>query len=104
MPRVASNSDAQLKDLISRLEKMVDAARKEGRDTALAAVKSLVVGGGAKTRGRGKGQAAPAAEKKTRRKSKKPRKNPWATMTPEEKKDRVRKMLAGRGLKPKGEN
>jgi len=39
-------------------------------------------------------------KKKMRRKK---RKNPWASMTPEQKPQRVRKMLAGRGLKPKAE-
>ena len=98
MPRVANNTDALLKDLISRLEKLVDAARQEGREDALADVRSLVDGGGATRRGGGA-----AGESKPRRKSTKPRKNPWADMTPEQKQARVRKMLAGRGLKPKDE-
>jgi hypothetical protein len=98
MPRIANNTDAILKDLIGRLEKLVEAARAEGRDDALAEVRDLVGGGLAKTRGRPPGTGAP-----TRRKSTKPRKNPWANMTDEERKARVRKMLAGRGLKPKDE-
>lgn len=103
MPRVANTADALLQDLIARLEKLVDTARKEGRDEALADVRNLVEGGGA-PRGRGRKAAATTAapaEKQTRKKSRKPRKNPWASMTPEQKKERVRKMLAGRGLKPK---
>ena len=100
MPRVANNTDALLKDLFSRLEKLVETARKEGRDEALADVRNLVDGGAPATK---RGRKPAAAEAKPRRKSKKPRKNPWATMTPEQKKERVRKMLAGRGLKPKDE-
>jgi hypothetical protein len=102
MPRVANNTDALMKDLMSRLEKLVETARKEGRDEALSEIRSLVDGGG---RGRGKAAVAGGVEtdRKPRKKSKKPRKNPWANMTPEQKKERVRKMLAGRGLKPKDE-
>ena len=103
MPRVANTTDALLQDLISRLEKLVDTARQEGREDALAQVRSVVEGGGAKRRGRKPAAQAAAAARKPRKKSSKPRKNPWATMTPEQKKARVRKMLAGRGLKPKDE-
>ena len=102
MPRVANNTDALMKDLISRLERLVATARKEGRDEALADIRNLVDGGGTRGGRTRKAAAAPAA-KKPRKKSKKPRKNPWASMTPEQKKERVRKMLAGRGLKPKDE-
>lgn len=94
MPRIANNTDALLRDLMIRLEKLVETARAEGRDEALARVRDLV-GGEVRPRGRpvGSGNSGP----------KKPRKNPWANMTPEQKKARVRKMLAGRGLKPKDE-
>lgn len=98
MPRVANNTDALLKDLTARLEKLVASARQEGREDALAEVRDLVAGAGPKPRGR-----PASAASKPRRKSTKPRKNPWANMTPEQKKARVRKMLAGRGLKPKDE-
>ena len=101
MPRVANNTDALMKDLISRLERLVETARQEGRDEALADIRNLVDGGAKGPRGR-KPAAADTA-KKPRKKSKKPRKNPWATMTAAQKKERVRKMLAGRGLKPKDE-
>ena len=100
MPRVANNTDAQMKDLIARLEKLVETARKEGRDEALADVRKVVEGEATTTK---RSRKAPAKAKKPRKKSKKPRKNPWANMTPEQKKERVRKMLAGRGLKPKDE-
>ena len=98
MPRIANNTDALLKDLIARLEKLVDTARQEGREDALADVRSLVDGGATR-----RGAAAGTGESKPRKKSTKPRKNPWADMTPEQKQARVRKMLAGRGLKPKDE-
>ncbi len=98
MPRIANNTDALLRDLQQRMEKLVETARAEGREQALADVRALVGGRSPATRG-----AASADEPKPRRKSSKPRKNPWATMTPEERKVRVRKMLAGRGLKPKDE-
>lgn len=89
-------------DLTARLDELVAAARREGREEALAEVRSLVGGTvAAGPRKRGRPAAAAKPERAPRRKSKKPRKNPWASMTPEQKADRVRKMLAGRGLKPK---
>ena len=104
MPRTRS-ADSILSEMQSQLEKLVGAARREGRADALAEVRALVGGTGgaaaaeaAAPSGRGRRKAA---GKKAA--SKKPRKNPWANMTPEQKKDRVRKMLAGRGLTPKGE-
>ena len=92
MPRIASDSDAMLKDLVSRLGKTISAAKKEGRDEAMAEVRNLV--GGAAKRGPGRPRKSAKAKKKKR-------KNPWASMTPAQKAARVRKMLAGRGLKPK---
>ncbi len=60
-------------------------------------MRGLVGGAGAKRRGRPK----KAAKKPAKRKKK--RRNPWDHMTPAQRKERVRKMLAGRGLKPKSE-
>ena len=97
MPRIASDSDAILKDLTGRLRKLIDAAKREGREEALAEVRNLV-GGPAAKRGPGRPRKTETAAK-----PKKKRKNPWASMTPKQKADRVRKMLAGRGLKPKAE-
>ena len=93
MPRIANDTNALLADLQKRLERLVDTARKEGRNDALAEVRALVSG---TVQARATGGA-----KKTARKKK--RKNPWATMTKKEREDRIRKMLAGRGLKPKSE-
>jgi len=100
MPRIANTTDALLADVQKRLAQLVEAARKEGRDEALAEIRNLV-GGGAPRRGRPPKAATATAT--APKKPKKKRKNPWATMTPKQKADRVRKMLAGRGLKPKSE-
>ena len=64
-------------------------AREEGREEVRAMVQGLVTTG----RSAPAKKAPPAARKK--------RKNPWKSMTPEQREVRVRKMLAGRGLKPK---
>ncbi len=96
MPRPRSDSAAQLADLQKRLKSLVETARKEGREDALAEVRSLVGGATAK---RGPGRPRKAAKKPAKRK--KTRKNWWDTATAKQKAERVRKMLAGRGLKPK---
>ncbi len=93
MPRIANETAAILADFQRRLERLVETARKEGREDALAEVRRLV-GGGAK-----RGRPRQAAKKPAKRKKK--RRNPWDHMTPAQRKERVRKMLAGRGLKPK---
>lgn len=111
MPRVVENTDSLLSDLTTRLERLVTVARKEGRESALAAVRSLVTGGnlGAATARPGRGRPpwdGPAPAKRPAARAKKARarrRNPWAHMTPEQRAERVRKMLAGRGLKPRGE-
>ncbi len=105
MPRIANESGALLADLQKRLARLVDVARNEGREDALSDVRRLVAGSG----GPGMTKAGKPRKKpgpKPSQKSSKPRKkrkNPWATMTPAQKKERVRKMLAGRGLKPKSD-
>ena len=101
MPK--TTTDSLIADLTSRLGKLVAAARKEGRDEALLEVRELVGGGTGGAARRGPGRPRKAAKPETAAKPKKKRKNPWATMTPRQKADRVRKMLAGRGLKPKAE-
>ena len=94
MPKTATTTDALLADLTSRLGKLVEAARKEGRDEALAEVRDLVGGAGAgapATRGRRAASKGPA-------KLKKKRKNPWANLTPKERLKRINAMRKGRGL------
>lgn len=124
MARIKEESAALLADLTSRLERLVAAARKEGREDALTEVRALVGGAvGAVTaaaaparRGPGRprkivGEAKPAkaekapkagkAPKAKRAKSKSPRKNPWADLTPEQRLARVNAIRVGRGLPPK---
>ena len=102
MPRPASTTDALVADLSRRLERLVETARKEGREDALAEVRSLV-GGDRSSR------AGPARRKSTTRKAakpkkqKKPRKNSWAGLTPEQRLARVNAIRKGRGLPPKKE-
>ena len=59
MPRIASDSDALLKDLSARFESLVAAAKQEGREDALAEVRGLVGGATAK---RGPGRPRKAAK------------------------------------------
>lgn len=102
MPRMKNETSALVADLKSRIERIVETARQEGRTRALSELSALVAGGLPVKRGPGRppkssyAAAAPAKPKKRR-------KNPWASMSAEQKADRVRKMLAGRGLKPKSD-
>jgi hypothetical protein len=98
MPRMKNESSVLLADLKARLDRMVATAKHEGRDEALVQLRN-VLGGAAPRRGPGRPPKSAAAAAKPKRK----RKNPWTSMTPEQKAERVRKMLAGRGLKPKSE-
>jgi predicted secreted Zn-dependent protease len=98
MPRIANDTDAMIADITRRLERLVEVARKEGRNSALDEVRALV-GGKLPRAGRKPAKAAKKAAKPTRRRKK--RKNPWDAYTPEQREARVAKMLAGRGLKPK---
>lgn len=103
MPRMKNETSTLIADLKSRLDRIVETARAEGRTRALAEIQALVGGGLPVKRGPGRppkssyAVAAPAA------KPRKKRKNPWASMSAEQRADRVRKMLAGRGLKPKSD-
>ena len=114
--------DELLADLQTRLKDLIEAARREGAEQALAEIRNVVStrldspapAAKAKPR-RTRAKAAPPAPKKTRAKaakapkakgktkSGKPRKNWWATATEAQKRERKRKMLAGRGLVPKDE-
>jgi hypothetical protein len=106
MPRLKNETSILIADLKSRIDRMVEIAMREGHDRALGEIRALV-GGGLTPVKRGPGRppkssygtmAAPAKAK-----PRKKRRNPWAHMTAEQKADRVRKMLAGRGLKPKSD-
>lgn len=100
MPRIAENSKSLAADIASRLTRLIEAARKEGRDEALAELRHLVSGGAAPAKrgpGRPKGpRNAPKARKAA--KSGKPRKNPWAGLSAEERLARVNAIRKGRGL------
>lgn len=104
MPRLKNETSVLIADLKARLDRIVAVAAQQGRDQALTEIRALVGGGLPVKRGPGRppkssyGAPAPVA-----RKARKKRRNPWASMTAEQKADRVRKMLAGRGLKPKSE-
>lgn len=103
MPRMKEDSGTLLDDLTSRLERLVNAARKEGRESALSELRALVGGTRAGNGRRGPGRPPKTEARAAAAPKRRKRKNPWASMTPEQKADRVRKMLAGRGLKPKSE-
>ena len=98
MPRLKNDTDILVRDLVARLEKLVATARREGRESALAEVRSLVAGGGKQ----GGGSDKPARRKrraaKRKRKSSKPRKNPWLGLTPRQRLKRINAMRKGRGL------
>ncbi len=98
MPRIANDTAALLADLQRRLKNLVETANKEGRDEALAEVRSLV-GPDERSGTRRKPGRKPSRKPAKKRKK---RKTWWDTATPKQKAARVKKMLAGRGLKPKG--
>ncbi|MCE9634686.1 MAG: hypothetical protein K8T90_03185 [Planctomycetes bacterium] len=115
MARIKEESTSLLADLTARLERMIAAARAEGREDALREVRALVggaVGPVAATaaapvrRGPGRPRKNPLPEgaqpaKVGRAKSKKPRRNPWADLTPEQRLARVNAIRKGRGLPTK---
>ena len=103
MPRMKNESAILLSDLNARIQRLVELARKEGHDKALAEIRALVGGGLPMKRGPGRPPKALSAAAPAAAKPKKRRRNPWKHMTADQKADRVRKMLAGRGLKPKSE-
>lgn len=99
MARLKEDTKTLIADLSARLAKLVEVAKKEGREAALTEVRALVggavnIGGGAPRRGRKPG--APKAEKPAKRKGK--RKNPWANLSPEARLARVNAIRKGRGL------
>ncbi len=96
MPRIANETNALLADFQRRLERLVETARKEGREEALAEVRHLVAAAG---RGPGRPRKTATAAKPAKRKKK--RKNPWANLTPEQRLKRVNAIRKGRGLPPR---
>ena len=101
MPRIANDTAALLADVQRRLERLVEIAKKEGRDEALGEVRQLVAGGGARRAGtKRRGRPKKKVAKKPAKRRKK-RKSWWDTATARQRAERIRKMQAGRGLKPK---
>ena len=129
MPRIAEDSKSLAADLAGRLARLIAAAKQEGRDAALAEVRSLIGGGGGGAGGAGgaggsggsgaggAGGDAPVARKRGRplgsknkpksdapppaAKSGAPRKNPWASLSPADRLARVNAIRKGRGLPEK---
>ena len=87
-------------DLRARIEKLVETARNEGRDDALAQVRHLL--GGAP--GKGAARTAERGSKGTPRKGtskKAKRRNSWAGLTDEQRLVRVNAIRKGKGLPPR---
>ena len=81
-----------LDDMRTQVLSLVEEARQAGREEVLSQVQGFV----------GAPVAKPAGKaKKVKAKGKKKRKNPWAGMTAKQREERIRKMLAARGLEPK---
>ena len=115
MTRIAEDSKSLAADLAGRLARLVAAAKQEGRDAALAEVRSLIAG--STEGGGGAGGHAPVARKRGRplgsknkpksdapakpAKSGKARKNPWAALSPADRLARVNAIRKGRGLPEK---
>jgi hypothetical protein len=104
MPRPASEPSDLVADLHARLDRLLEVARAEGRDEALANIRALVGGGAAPAR-RGPGRPRGSKNKpKADGAPAKPsgrRKNPWAGLSAEERLARVNAIRKGRGLPPK---
>ena len=108
MPRRRNEVQAVLNDLRSRLDRIVTEAVNAGRTQALTEIRALVGDVPSVRRGPGRppkveSGATESAPRAARGRPRKRRRNPWAHMSAEQRQDRIRKMLAGRGLKPKAE-
>lgn len=117
MPRNASRTDALIAELTQRIAALIESARAEGRESALADVRALlgrsggpkrtVAGATGKRRGRPKQSSkaakapAPAAAAAKAAEPQKARKNPWAGLSPAARLARVNAIRVGRGLPPK---
>ncbi len=93
MPRIANNTDSLLNDLTSRLGTLIETARAEGREGALADLRGLMDGKPRPSKRRGRGATAKTSKLT---KSGKKRKNPWAGLTPAQKLKRVNAIRKGR--------
>lgn len=77
----------------------IENARHEGRTEAFAQLEKIMAQGEVRI---GRGPGRPKGSKNKPKPGKK-HKSWWDTATPQQKAERKRAMLAGRGLKPKGE-
>lgn len=98
MPRIPNETSALVADLTTRLERLVAAARQEGRDAALSEVRTLV-GGGAPSRERFPRTTSAPRGLSARKVD--GRRNSWAGLTPEARLARVNAIRKGKGLPPK---
>ena len=103
MPRAENAVSKLLADAQAQLARLVDAACAAGRESALAEVRALVSGTALGRRGPGRPRSSTTTKPAKRAARGRKRRNPWKHMTAEQRQERIRKMLAGRGLKPKAE-
>lgn len=107
MPRIEEETSTLLAELTGRFERLVAAARQEGRDAALGEVRSLV-GGAAPANvvvrrgpGRPKGSTSdPKSDALAPDKQK--RRNSWDGLSAEARLARVNAVRKGKGLPPEG--
>lgn len=100
MPRLAADVASLLADVKVRLDRLVDAARAEGRIQALTEIHSFVGGGVPIKRGPGRPRkhgSIPAA------KPRKARKNSWSGLSPAARLARINSIRKGKGLPPRSE-
>jgi hypothetical protein len=98
MPRVVNDTAALIHDLKSRLERLTEVARQEGRAQALSEIRSLV--GGTAPAAAGPGRPRGTSTVATRAKPD-GRQNSWSRMTPAARLARVNAIRKGKGLPPK---
>jgi hypothetical protein len=97
MARAKGGIDGLVEEFRRRVEELLEQARAEGRESALAGIRSALDGGAVKRRPGRPRKVAEEAPVPTTRLGKK-RRNPWAGLTPEQKLERVNAIRKGRGL------
>lgn len=104
MPRTANESSKRIAaDLAMHIERLVTAARTEGREGALAEIRGLISGtkssgietGNPRRPGPTRGRRSAVSAGGTKRRSS------WARLSPEARLKRVNAIRVGRGLAPK---
>ncbi len=99
----SSETAALLADLQARLGRVVEAARQEGRDRAMAEIRSLVGGGAPAKRGPGRPPRAAAATAPSKPKKRDGRANSWSKLTPGARLARINSLRKAKGLPPRSE-